>query len=342
MPPGVFGYDARAGRAAEPLPKTSIGSIAKRVVAWLWGAPAMSASAHPLAAHARRFAEQAWSNREAARLALAARGEAGEAAASEFLRQAVYSSVCASSAVPPPSSSGFDEQVWGALDDALLTRTALGADRVEALRRHLRSGSFVHFAELDREERHTTCVELRDLANLYLRRLEARAGSLRTRRRQRVVRLSAVVLGSLAAYSAFSLGRDLRDARRDIAAGRPWHASSTLLGGCKSPEQDCAENTGFFFHTAEGDRSPWIEFDLGEVRRVSSVLVENRVDCCRERVVPLVIEVAQQQHQWHVVARTNDLFSDWRASFDSVDARWVRLRKPKSGFLHLYRVRIFP
>jgi hypothetical protein len=128
----------------------------------------------------------------------------------------------------------------------------------------------------------------------------------------------------------------------ELAHGRPWRASSALgSAGCKSPAQQCAASPAFFFHTAE-EQNPWIEFDLGASKSVSAVQVDNREDCCSDRAFPLTVEVSTDHKSWKAVANKDEDFKSWRASFDAVDARWVRLRALKQTYLHFAGVRIFP
>ncbi|MGC4091097.1 MAG: discoidin domain-containing protein [Polyangiaceae bacterium] len=136
-------------------------------------------------------------------------------------------------------------------------------------------------------------------------------------------------------------GPERWEARRDLAAGKPWTASSLYAGGCESPQQECPAGTTFFVHTAD-EENPWVEFDLGEARSVSGVRVTNRTDCCLERAQPLIVKVSTDHEKWREVARSQSKFSDWKVSFASSQARWVRFEIPKRTNLHLKRVRIFP
>jgi hypothetical protein len=121
---------------------------------------------------------------------------------------------------------------------------------------------------------------------------------------------------------------------RDLAANRPWRASSTW------PDCDLAYNTclgrsvNIFFHTLE-DESPWVEIDLGSVRAFSRVLVRNRQDCCKERAVPLAIEISDDASSFVEVARRQDVFDVWEAKFPTVHARYVRARALRRTLLHL-------
>ena len=150
-----------------------------------------------------------------------------------------------------------------------------------------------------------------------------------------VVLLAAILAGGVASY-AWAANR------KDLALGSRWSASSRFGNfGCVSPEQACEGSPHFFFHTNE-ERDPWLEIDLGAPKQFSSVEIENRRDCCRERAVPLVVEVSRDGKKWNEVARRDEEFSDWTASLDTTRARWVRVRIKGTGTLHLSRVRVLP
>ena len=126
---------------------------------------------------------------------------------------------------------------------------------------------------------------------------------------------------------------------RDLAANRPWRASSAL------PDCDLAFNTcggqsvNIFFHTLE-EQSPWVEVDLGSIKSFSHVIITNRQDCCMERAVPLAIEVSTDGRAYNEVARRQDTFSEWDAKFHPVQARYVRARALRRTLLHLEGVSV--
>jgi hypothetical protein len=126
-----------------------------------------------------------------------------------------------------------------------------------------------------------------------------------------------------------------------LALGKPWQASSVFAGSCDSPAQDCPGENNFFIHTQQ-ENEPWLEIDLKSVQKFSSAHIVNRTDCCADRVVPLILEVSNDQKHWREVTRNTQPFRDWSPSFAPVSARWLRLRVPRYSMLHLKRVRVFP
>jgi F5/8 type C domain len=316
-------------------------------VDWFWRgselARVRSAWPEP-GASAAAFARRAHASVELAKSALAPdpAGEAGlESNACESYRQASYWAACALIAQAEPEFRAEDsERTWGSLADALLAQATADEARVDVLRRALRTGSFVYFAELSPAEQTLHLAELRKLAQLLLAKLAERSVALDAVYLQRTWRLALLGLFALCVALSPAVVRKVLDARSDLSAGKPWRTSSRYeVDGCKSPAQQCAENTGYFFHTLD-DATPWIEFDLGTNQKVSKVNIENRSDCCADRADPLAIEVSTDQKHWKKVASHAGLFTTWEAKFTPVNARYVRIRLMKQGYLHFAAVHI--
>lgn len=125
----------------------------------------------------------------------------------------------------------------------------------------------------------------------------------------------------------------------DYALGRPWVASSKMYE-CRPQANSCGDAaTSIFFHTAEQDR-PWLEIDLGEPVSISHVIVTNRRDCCHDRAVPLMVEVAVEKDRFTEVARREIPFDVWDARFSPRTARYLRLTVTRRSFLHLEKVEV--
>jgi hypothetical protein len=187
-----------------------------------------------------------------------------------------------------------------------------------------------------------TALELRSLAERLLQLAETPQSTidrLLFQRAWRVTTLLGVAFGLLVA--SFFL-RERLEARADLSRGKPWAASSAYERVCQSPERQCeAATRGYFFHTQE-ESSPWLELDLLRPQEFSAVRVYNRVDCCGERSVPLVVEVSTDHQHWREVSRKNEVFEQWKARFSPVTARWVRLRVAGRSMLHLSNLRVLP
>ncbi len=150
--------------------------------------------------------------------------------------------------------------------------------------------------------------------------------------RQKSLMLGAL-FGALAALALVSNVRALWGTG-NLARGKTWQASSSLIA-CEPERKDCGGNrTSIFFHTVE-EENPWVQIDLAEKTRFSAVTVKNRMDCCQERAQPLIVEVGDDGQTWREVARNDSVFFTWRPEFQPVEARFVRLRVPKRSQLHL-------
>jgi hypothetical protein len=159
---------------------------------------------------------------------------------------------------------------------------------------------------------------------------------------RRLLVLGGLLLVGVAMLAAVVFTRGWAEVRNDLAAGRPWRASSTYaVGGCKSPQQACSESADYFFHTEEEDK-PWVEIDLGATVSISSVRIDNRKDCCLERAAPLLVEVSTNQKRFREVLRKDDTFKSWKGEFEPVRARYVRISATRRTALHLARVRVLP
>ena len=324
-------------------------SLGRRVVEWFWRGAALDERLRALPKPSDRAVILAQRSRVSAVIARGALTPAepyeisAGAIACELYRQAAYWALCALSdrSAEAVGASSAD-RIWDELDERLVSELTDEVAKSESLQVALRAGSFVYFAELEPGEQLELSVGLRRVADGLIARLNQRTQALRVVYVQRGWRLGLLVVLVLGVVQGFLRFREVREEHSDLAVGKAWRASSKFeTGGCKSPEQECAGNTGYFFHTAE-EQDPWLEIDLKSTQTFSKVEVDNRTDCCFERAVPLVVEVSADRRSWQPIARRETGFSTWRASFPAVHARWVRVRTPRQTFLHLARVKVIP
>jgi hypothetical protein len=256
--------------------------------------------------------------------ALRAHLESGEGAVAGFAGEGVVSS-----------------SLWAGVRSEVLLAAAGGERESDDVRNAVVGKSFADFADL-----------APDAARALAARLEAFAEALllplrdERRRAERVrVRRAIWALAALVATAVIGLGVHAalawNEERRDLARKATWTTSSIYpIGSCVSPAQTCDEGINFFFHTNQ-EANPWVRFDLRGRKSISRVVVMNRLDCCHERAVPLVVEVSDDEKQWREVARRTESFATWRTSFPRVRARYVRIRTlGPAMILHLSRVRI--
>ena len=124
---------------------------------------------------------------------------------------------------------------------------------------------------------------------------------------------------------------------RDLAAGKPWTASSAWVS-CIPEKRNCGGlRSGVFFHT-NMEHEPWLRIDLGAEHELQRVELNNRLDCCQERAVPLIVELSKDGTSFRTVARRDEVFEVWRAKFPPERARYVRIRVQRYSALHLERV----
>ncbi len=125
----------------------------------------------------------------------------------------------------------------------------------------------------------------------------------------------------------------------DLATDRPWTTSSAG-GPCDPRRRRCgSKQTWIFFHTKR-ERNPWYQVDLGARRAFSRVEIVNRRECCKDKAVPLVLEVGNDGKSWKQIARRTEEFGEWIAVFPRQTARYVRLRVDRKSTLHLERVSV--
>jgi len=229
--------------------------------------------------------------------------------------------------------------VFATLPQELLEFAAGGVEELRAVKLALVERSFVETAELPEESLPIDAKAARDFTHALIRRKllpEARVGSLLLQRGVRSIGM-ALLLVAVSVAAVTTAHRLLL--KPDLAAGKPWRASSSA-DTCRPQEHYCASaHTDIFFHTTE-ERDPWVEIDLGKPTTFSRLEVTNRSDCCPDRAAPLAAEVSSDQKTWREVARRRETFSVWSASFAPQTARYVRLRALRRTILHLEKVAV--
>ena len=258
----------------------------------------------------------------------------GTPLASVLYREAIYWALLAQDSAQ--NAANLEEALAAAPREALLD--AAGGDTALAeTEAAARKSSAETWRESDAVQQ-TDARKLQALAKGLLRRLSDPEQRLARILMQRAVRTALLTL--LSALLVTGLLLLLRSpAGPDLAAGKPWRASSTFAK-CNPKERECGGSRTIIFFCTQEELNPWMEIDLGKVQEFSRVEVQNRTDCCDERAVPLAIEVSEDATKWREVARKTELFSLWKADFPKVKARYVRTRALARTFLHLERVSV--
>jgi hypothetical protein len=239
------------------------------------------------------------------------------------------------------SSNASLETLWSGQSRTTLA-TALGdPEPLSSAEPIVLGRSFVRYAEMEPEESRAAALSLRQLVRRVLTAVEAPQTRLDRAYRRRSLHVGVVAFLAAVVFVLATAGREQREASRDLARDRPWKGSSHLMGGCKSPAQSCPESPMYFFHTKD-DESPFLVIDLGERKRFSSLRIQNRIECCHDRGLPLMVEVSNDQKKWKQVAKREEEFDVWRPKFKTESARWVRLRAGSKTWLHFASVRVLP
>jgi hypothetical protein len=126
----------------------------------------------------------------------------------------------------------------------------------------------------------------------------------------------------------------------DLAEGKTWVVSSYSDGSAKKGVMNGAAAAEGLFQTDE-ELYPSVTIDLGATRRLRSVKVTNRSDCCGERALPLAVELSSDAIRWTRVGYRRAPFSTWSATFQTTAARYVRLRVDRRSVLHLRRIEVY-
>ena len=150
-------------------------------------------------------------------------------------------------------------------------------------------------------------------------------------RRIRIVLLAAAAVAVLGTVRGIVWA--MPDTHRFRASSGAWGFPSEGIVGDHG-------DRGLFFHTAE-EQNPWVEIDLGSMREIERVRVENRDDTGTERCLPLVVELGDSERHFHEVARRTVAFDRWTAAFTKQPARYVRLSVPRKTLFHLKNVQAF-
>lgn len=327
-------------------------SAFRRVLEWFWSGSEMRALSAALPRKAvSELDRRARLSLELARFAIEQTFQNGsaEAVACELSREAVYWALLALRGLRTPNSGEGASlspprptlaELWAGSEASLLARAAGGEAAADAIGSQLRESTFADLAELDSAARMRLTLDLRRVANAIIHEIDRADGEVDRIWTRRAVRVGgALALVAMVGVASMLLSAWLLQ-RRDLARGRPWTASSKFPdGGCASPLQSCPDSPSYFFHTLEDD-NPWFLIDLQSTQRVSGIRVVNRLDCCNDRGVPLVVELSTDQKHWQRVARRAEEFSDWKSTFTPTPARWVRLTAQRRTLLHFSEVRV--
>jgi hypothetical protein len=127
----------------------------------------------------------------------------------------------------------------------------------------------------------------------------------------------------------------------DLALHRPVSINVPTRAEYKHGEQLVdGDTTNMGFHT-ESEEQPYATIDLGESKRIDRVIVHNRADCCKDRAIPLQLEVSDDGKKFQLLAERKELFDKWIAKDLNAKGRYVRLRLAAHNIFHLAEVEVY-
>ncbi len=259
-----------------------------------------------------------------------------------LLRDALVLRVAAALAATDATADVHDltpESAWDALD-------ALGADATGApmppatrARAALSSSSLVSLDDLAEADRRVTRAQA-EAIDLWLRGfVEPRAPAVIRADRASRVAVLVVVVAAVALLIVRSLSTEA-----NVALGRSVEASSRYPGTSEPSGLTDGVRTGAHGAHTNRERSAWLAIDLGTTRRVRRVAIYNRGDGYESEVVPLVLEVSVDGSRYHRLGERKEPFTQaepWVVEVTATEARWVRVRRPKAGYIALSEIEVF-
>jgi len=146
----------------------------------------------------------------------------------------------------------------------------------------------------------------------------------------RVLRLGTLTVLVSAILVGAGVGIAKLTAAPNVLAGIVPQTSSTMPGDLSF--------AGLAFHTLS-EQDPWALYDLGAVKSLSNIEVQNRAESLGDRAIPLVVEVSLDNKKWTQVARRDELFEHWKPRFGPVGARYLKLTVKKVTYFHLVSIK---
>ena len=199
----------------------------------------------------------------------------------------------------------------------------------------------VALVNIDAKQRRYLASALRKLASALAEPLEREASLVGRVLFMRWARIGAAALLLLAIAWTIMAAVEKRFAKPNIAMGRPVTISSQFADAALDHTLLVdGDRTNLGFHTSNGPNE-WVMLDLGAPKRLSKVVVYNRVECCQERAVPIRLEVSDDNVNYKKVADRTEEFDVWTVKGLDVTGRYVRVRHLGSNFLHFSEIEVY-
>jgi hypothetical protein len=153
-----------------------------------------------------------------------------------------------------------------------------------------------------------------------------------------------IVSGVLMALFALYVVWDSIFAPKNIALNKPAIASSQRPGTGPASGVDNGEiELSYGVHT-NVENTPWVRIDLGASVPVHEVRVYNRGDGYQSEIVPLAIQLSDDDSSYADVAQRTDPFTreqPWIAKLEGKRARFVRVFMPRHGYIALSEIEVY-
>jgi len=205
----------------------------------------------------------------------------------------------------------------------------------------LSSSAEMFLSEFDAPQRSQLAAALRDMASGLIEPLESDATRVRRIVLLRWSRMGAALL--VAFVALWTLGSWLMDrsGKVNLALNHPVTISSQCAGlGTDHRLLVDGDHTNLGFHTDNGPNQ-FAVIDLGKIRRFDKVIVYNRADCCKERAVPMRLEVSNDGKTYTKLADRTEEFDIWTAKSLRAKGRYLRLRLLAVNPFHLAEVEVY-
>lgn len=218
----------------------------------------------------------------------------------------------------------------------------LPVSQVDKLEAALGSQSEVYITNLDSRQRAILIESLRDIAQTLMAPLESDAGRVGRLMAVRWFRVG-VTLAVLCMILLPTFGWALdRAGKVNLALHHPVTTSSQVAGflGADHRLLVDGDRTNLGFHT-ESLPNQFVVVDLGSIKKFDKVVVYNRADCCKERAVPMRLEVSDDGVNYSKLDERKEVFDVWTAKMLHARGRYVRLRLLQTNVLHLSEVEVY-
>jgi len=199
----------------------------------------------------------------------------------------------------------------------------------------------VSFVDMDAPQRTQLLGALREIASKLLKPLEQEASRASKLVSLRWLRISIAFALVTAAVGVLFGGAWNRPGNENLALHRPVTTSSQIPGiGTDHALLVDGNQTNLGFHT-DNRPNQFVVIDLGSTKKFDKVVVTNRVDCCKERAIPVRLEVSNDGVNYTMLADRREAFDVWTAANLGAKGRYVRLRLLESNPFHLAEVEIY-